>query len=70
MKRLQNVAGFEDDTSHATSTLLALQLIACKDSKGETVLKIDACEIGDSRWALLCWDAARKGYVCAYLAEV
>ena len=66
---LQTVGGFEDDASHATSTLLALQLNICKD-RGETALKIDACEIGDSRWALLCWDAGRNKYVCRYLAEV
>ena len=69
MNKLQTVPGFEDG-SHATTTLLALQLIACKDGRGETALKIDACEIGDSRWALLCWDEPRKGYACTYLADV
>ena len=63
------VDGFEAHDSRATTTLLALQLLACKDGKGAPSLKIDVCEIGDSRWALLCWDGTRKGYVCTYLAD-
>ena len=67
MKRLTTVPGFED--SHATTTLLVVHLVAGINGKGEAILKIDACEIGDSRWALLCWNATGRRYVCTYLAE-
>ena len=67
MKRLTTVPGFED--SHATTTLLVVHLVAGINGKGEAMLKIDACEIGDSRWALLCWNATGRRYVCTYLAE-
>lgn len=67
MKRLTTVPGFEG--SRATTTLLVVQLVAGKNGKGEALLKIDACEIGDSRWALLCWNATGRRYVCTYLAE-
>ncbi len=67
MKSLTTTPGFEN--SHATTTLLAVHLVAGKNGKGEAMLKIDACEIGDSRWALLCWNATGRRYVCTYLAD-
>ena len=54
----------EDDSSFrnkkATTTLLALRL-EDKIEGGKQSFRIDACEIGDSRWAMLCWDEKRKG---------
>ena len=61
----------EDDSSFrnkkATTTLLALRL-EDKIEGGKQSFRIDACEIGDSRWAMLCWDEKRKRYCCNYLA--
>ena len=51
----------------ATTTLLALRL-EDKIEGGKQSFRIDACEIGDSRWAMLCWDEKRKRYCCNYLA--
>jgi hypothetical protein len=55
--------------SRATTTLLTLKLMDYKDEKNATKFRIDACEIGDSRWALLCLNTASKRFVCSYLAD-
>ena len=53
----------------ATTTLLALKLLRHTDERGVQRLRIDACEIGDSRWAYVTWDATTKKYAVQYLAE-
>lgn len=65
LKNMKEVAGFEGPDSQAATTLLAV----CPTKFQEDRLRIDACEIGDSRWALMCWDTQKSRYVCSYLAD-
>ena len=68
MKALQG-RHLEMPQDKATTTLLTLKLKSQTDARGQLLASIDACEIGDSRWALFCWDERAKAYKCMHLAE-
>jgi len=63
------IRDFERSRSMAATTLLVLHLFDDEDCNGKPRIWIDACEIGDSRWAVLRWNAQDSRYECKYLAD-